>query len=161
VSHDELKRIRKDFPKGRYQIRIEESSFSLGEYQDFLDSQHQEIENFRRHRQQAFDAELANWHATGQFNYEVQEAAEEINESSWPEDSLVIDSPISGSVWQNQVAVGQQVKAGECLMILESMKMEIPVFASADSCVTHVLLESGQRVSAGQALVVLQEVEAI
>jgi urea carboxylase len=161
VSHDELSRIRKDFPKGRYPIRIEEGSFSLGEYQDFLDSQHQEIERFRNHRQQAFDAELADWHATGQFNYEVQEEAQEINESSWPEDSLVIDSPISGSVWQTQVAVGQQVKVGECLMILESMKMEIPVYASADSCVTHVLQENGQRVSAGQALVVLQEIEAI
>jgi urea carboxylase len=158
VSHDELSRIRKDFPKGRYPIRIEESSFSLGEYQDFLDRQQQEIESFRLHRQQAFDNELANWHASGQFNYEVKEEAEEVNESSWPEDSLVIDSPITGSVWQTQVAVGQQVKAGECLMILESMKMEIPVFASADSCVTHLLLENGQRVNAGQALVVLQEV---
>jgi urea carboxylase len=161
VSHAELSRIRKDFPKGRYPIRIEESSFSLGEYQEFLHSQQTEIERFRHHRQQAFDAELANWHATGQFNYEEQKEADEINESSWPEESLVIDSPISGSVWQTQVAVGQQVKAGECLMILESMKMEIPVFASADSCVTHVLLENGQRVGAGQALVVLQEVEAV
>ncbi len=158
VSHDELSRIRKDFPKGRYPIRIEESSFSLGDYQEFLDTHQAEIENFRQHRQKAFDAELANWHATGQFNYEVKEEVEEVSEHNWPEESLVIDSPITGSVWQTQVAVGQQVKAGECLMILESMKMEIPVFASTDGCVTHLLLDNGQRVNAGQALVVLQEV---
>jgi urea carboxylase len=37
------------------------------------------------------------------------------------------------------------------------MKMEIPVYATADGKVTHVLLESGQRINAGQALVVIDE----
>ncbi|MCG7938954.1 MAG: urea carboxylase [Candidatus Thiodiazotropha lotti] len=157
VTQDELVTIRKDFPQGRYPIKIEESRFSLTEYQAFIHSQQAEIEAFRQHRQQAFEAELAQWHADGQFNFEVNEQTEEQTDSSWPEESLVIDSPISGSVWQTEVSVGQQVKAGECLMILESMKMEIPVYASADSTVTHVLLENGQRVGAGQALVVLQE----
>ncbi len=157
VSQDELATIRKDFPQGRYPIKVEESQFSLTEYQAFIDSQKDEIEAFRNQRQQAFEDELAQWHADGQFNFEVKEQTEEKTERSWPEESLVIDSPISGSVWQTEVEVGQQVKAGDCLMILESMKMEIPVYASADSRVTHLLLENGQRVGAGQALVVLQE----
>ncbi|MBV2121459.1 MAG: urea carboxylase [Candidatus Thiodiazotropha sp. (ex Ctena orbiculata)] len=157
VSQDELATIRKDFPQGRYPIKVEESQFSLTEYQAFIDSQQDEIEAFRKQRQQAFEDELAQWHADGQFNFEVNEQTEEKTERSWPEESLVIDSPISGSVWQTEVEVGQQVKAGDCLMILESMKMEIPVYASADSRVTHLLLENGQRVGAGQALVVLQE----
>ncbi|MCG8037306.1 MAG: urea carboxylase [Candidatus Thiodiazotropha taylori] len=157
VSQDELATIRKDFPQGRYPIKVEESQFSLTEYQAFIDSQQDEIEAFRKQRQQAFEEELAQWHADGQFNFEVNEQTEEKTERSWPEESLVIDSPISGSVWQTEVEVGQQVKAGDCLMILESMKMEIPVYASADSRVTHLLLENGQRVGAGQALVVLQE----
>jgi len=41
--------------------------------------------------------------------------------------------------------------------VLESMKMEIPVVATAAGTVTHVLLASGQRVNAGQALVVIDE----
>jgi urea carboxylase len=69
----------------------------------------------------------------------------------------VVDSPVSGSVWQTAVKVGQEVVAGECLLILESMKMEIPVYASSAGTVTHVLLDSGQRVEAGQALVVLED----
>ncbi|MES9926881.1 MAG: acetyl-CoA carboxylase biotin carboxyl carrier protein subunit, partial [Candidatus Thiodiazotropha sp. 6PDIVS] len=108
--------------------------------------------------EQAFSDELKNWHANGQFNYEAVEQEQQLTERSWPEESLVIDSPITGSVWQTEVEVGQQVKAGECLMILESMKMEIPVYASVESRVTHLLLENGQRVGAGQALVVLEEV---
>jgi len=67
----------------------------------------------------------------------------------------VIESSVSGSVWQVDVSVGQQVKAGQTLLILESMKMEIPVHATEDGIITHVLLESGHRVNAGQALVVI------
>jgi urea carboxylase len=156
VSHDELTRIRKDFPQGRYPIKIEESRFSLAEYEAFIQTHDAEIESFRMQRKQAFSDELKNWHANGQFNFEAIEQEEQLTERSWPEESLVIDSPITGSVWQTEVKVGQRVKAGDCLMILESMKMEIPVYATADSKVTHVLLENGQRVGAGQALVVLE-----
>ncbi|MET0010703.1 MAG: carboxyltransferase domain-containing protein, partial [Candidatus Thiodiazotropha sp. 6PLUC4] len=158
VTHDQLTRIRKDFPQGRYPIKIEESSFSLSEYEDFLKEHDTEIDSFRTQREQAFNNELKNWHANGQFNYETIEDDEQLTERDWPEESLVIDSPITGSVWQTEVEVGQQVKAGECLMILESMKMEIPVYALVESRVTHLLLENGQRVGAGQALVVLEEV---
>lgn len=157
VSGDELLDIRQNFPQGRYPITIEESSFSLSEYQQFITDNQQDINQFQQARQQAFDAELANWHATGQFNYEAEEADIQQTEADWPEDSIVIDSPVSGSVWQSEVAVGDMVKAGQCLMILESMKMEIPVVAHCDGVVTHTLLTAGQRVNAGQALVVIEQ----
>lgn len=158
VSHDELVDIRRNFPQGRYPLQIEEASFSLSEYQAFLGENDADIETFRSTRQQAFEAELASWHKTGQFNYEVIEQEATSTEVNWPEDSLVIDSPVSGSVWQVEVALGDIVEAGQTLMILESMKMEIPVYASKGGKVTHILLESGQRINAGQALVVIGEI---
>ena len=157
VSHEQLQDIRRDFPQGRYPLRIEEGSFSLAEYRDGLAREAEAIATFTARRQAAFDAELAHWHATGQFNYEVAEAAANIDQVEWQEGSTVVDSPVSGSVWQTAVNVGQEVVAGECLLILESMKMEIPVYASSAGTVTHVLLDSGQRVDAGQALVVLED----
>jgi len=93
----------------------------------------------------------------GQFNFEAEEVEETLSEENWPEDSIVIDSPVSGSVWQTEVKLGQQVTAGETLMILESMKMEIPVQAAASGTISHILLTSGQRVKAGQALIVIEE----
>lgn len=157
VSNEELTQIRQDFPKDRYPITIEESSFQLGEYENFLENNADSIEGFRSQRHQAFEDELANWHATGQFKYEVVEEEQQESDATWPEDSQVIDSPVSGSVWQTEVKEGQTVEAGECLMILESMKMEIPVYAAEAGVVSHVLLQSGQRVTAGQALVVISE----
>jgi len=159
VSHEELTEIRRNFPQGRYPLKIEESSFSLSEYTSFLQENKSDIDQFVGMREKAFADELADWHATGQFNFKVKEQDSSESDISWPEDSLVIDSPVSGSVWQTSVKVGQRVKSGDVLMILESMKMEIPVVASADGLATHVLLESGQRVEAGQALVVIHENE--
>ena len=157
VSEQELVTIRKNFPQGRYPLKIEQSTFNLSEYQKFLADHEQEIGVFQHQREQAFTAELAHWHRSGQFNYSVEESETVTNDIDWPEESVVLDSPVSGSVWQAEVIVGQEVKAGQCLMILESMKMEIPVYASTDGTVTHLLLTSGQRVNAGQALIVLAE----
>lgn len=155
VSHDELTDIRKNFPQGRYSLKIEDSSFSLSEYQAFLQNQQADIDSFTSQRQQAFEEELANWHATDQFNFQMEELEVREDDIDWLEDSVVIESSVSGSVWQVDVSVGQQVKAGQTLLILESMKMEIPVHATEDGIITHVLLESGHRVNAGQALVVI------
>ena len=158
VGAEELQQIRHDFPQGRYPIRIEESSFSLGEYQQFLTSHSNAISDFTAQREQAFAAELARWHANGQFNYEQEEVQEEHEETELAEDAIRIDSSVSGSVWQTQVQVGQEVKAGDILLILESMKMEINITAPCAGKVTHLLKSNGARVQAGQTLVVLEEV---
>lgn len=157
VSHEELMAVRRDFPQGRYPLKIEHSQFSLAEYQQFLESNAADIEAFRSLRQRAFEEELANWHATGQFNYEAVEQESSETEIDWPEDNLVVESPVSGSLWQSNVEEGRRVDAGECLVVLESMKMEIPVHAPVAGTVTRVLLNSGQAVNAGQVLVVLEE----
>lgn len=62
-------------------------------------------------------------------------------------------SEVSGSVWKVEVAVGQAVQAGDTLLIVESMKMEIPVEAPAGGTVTEVLVAEGDAVADGQWLV--------
>jgi urea carboxylase len=157
VSHDELQVIRKNFPQGRYPLKIEESTFNLSDYQDFLDEEKESIEGFNKLRNQAFEQELAYWHSSGQFNFESNLIEEEALISAWPDDHTPVDSSVSGSLWKIQVDVGDCVKAGDVLMILESMKMEIPLHAPVDGVVTQLLCKEGGLVKAGQALVVLDE----
>ncbi|GGC06921.1 urea carboxylase [Marinobacterium zhoushanense] len=157
VSHDELQTIRRDFPQGRYPLKIEESSFSLSDYERFIEQNAVEIDSFKAKRNAAFEEELARWHANGQFIFETEELETSDQEESWPEESLVVDSPVSGSVWQTEVKVGDTVEAGQALMILESMKMEVPIHAPSAGVVSHMLLNAGNRVNAGQALVVIEE----
>ncbi len=158
VSATELQQIRRDFPQGRYPIKIEESHFSLSEYQEFIAANQEAIAAFTAKREQAFDEELAHWHATGQFNYQQDESGDSDHDASTlPDDAIKIDSSVSGSVWQTQVEVGQTVKEGDVLLILESMKMEINIYAPCAGTVSHVLKANGARVQAGQTLVLITE----
>ena len=68
-----------------------------------------------------------------------------------------IDSHIAGNLWQVQVEAGSRVKAGDVLVILESMKMEIPLTAPRDGVVREVRVQPGSPVRAGQRVVVLEE----
>lgn len=162
VSHEELEQIRKDFPHDTYHdnkspIRIEESTFSLAEYQHFIDENSDSIDEFKLGRNKAFESELASWHANGQFHFDMDESESVTSEVTWSDDATVVDSPVSGSVWQTQVNQGEQVQAGQLLVILESMKMEIPIYAPSAGVVSDLLLKDGSRVNAGQAIVVLEE----
>lgn len=156
VSHDELLKIRQDFPQNRYPLRIEEGEFSLSNYLDFIDKEKEEILTFTHHRQRSFDEELARWHADGQFNFNEQIVEEESSPEEWPENCLIADSPVSGSVWQLLKQAGDTVKAGEVLMILESMKMEIPIYATEDGLLLEHRVQTGSRVSSGQVVSLLQ-----
>lgn len=67
-----------------------------------------------------------------------------------------IEAHITGNVWKVEVAVGDQVSDGDTVVILESMKMEIPVEAEDDGTVKEIRCEEGQAVSEGDVLVVLE-----
>jgi acetyl-CoA carboxylase biotin carboxyl carrier protein len=63
---------------------------------------------------------------------------------------------ITGTVWKIEVKVGQKVSAGDTLVILESMKMEMPVEATEDGTVKEIRCTESQPVNEGDVLVVLE-----
>lgn len=68
----------------------------------------------------------------------------------------VVRAELSAVVWKVVAAVGDRVREGDELMILESMKMEIPVEAAGDGTVARIDVAEGDAVSEGQTLVVLE-----
>ncbi|AFK57433.1 acetyl-CoA carboxylase biotin carboxyl carrier protein subunit [Tistrella mobilis] len=64
----------------------------------------------------------------------------------------VIRSEIAGKVWKIEVPAGGRVAADEPILILESMKMEIPVNAPVDGTVTEILVAEGDTVAEDQIL---------
>lgn len=67
-----------------------------------------------------------------------------------------VEAPVTGSVWKIECAVGDAVEEGDVLVILESMKMEIPVEAEVVGRVSELLCAEGDAVADGQALLVLE-----
>ncbi len=62
---------------------------------------------------------------------------------------------ITGTVWKIEVKVGDKVSSGQTLVILESMKMEMPIEAPEDGTVKEIRCKESQPVNEGDILVVL------
>ncbi|WP_207459488.1 urea carboxylase [Azospirillum sp. SYSU D00513] len=156
VSHDELMRFRADFPLGRASLRITEETFRLGDYRRFLEENRESITAFKTRQQTAFEEERARWEASGQIGYAAEMPDEApADESDLPPGGEAVPSPVPGSVWKIAVAAGSTVKAGEPLVIVESMKMEITVPAPADGTLVEIRCAEGQAVTLGQTLAVV------
>ena len=67
-----------------------------------------------------------------------------------------VEAHITGTVWKIEVEVGDTVEEGDAVVILESMKMEMPVEAEDPGVVKEISVEEGQSVSEGDPLVVLE-----
>ena len=66
-----------------------------------------------------------------------------------------VEAEITGNVWKVEVEVGASVDAGDVLLILESMKMEIPVEAPSAGTVSEIRVREGASVEEGDVLAVL------
>ena len=133
VTADELTEWRRDFYSGRRSIEIEETTFSLAKHRAFLAENAQSIEDYKAHRQAAFDAERAAWEASGEFD-RVSQLNEEAVRSAEPEaidvpdGAQLIEAPFGGSVWKLLVKEGDTVEEGQTIAIIEAMKIESPLF---------------------------------
>ena len=67
-----------------------------------------------------------------------------------------VEAHITGTVWKIECQVGEQIAEGDTVVILESMKMEMPVEAEDSGTVSEIRCEEGQSVSEGDVLVVLE-----
>ncbi|HKH35368.1 MAG TPA: biotin/lipoyl-binding carrier protein [Beijerinckiaceae bacterium] len=66
-----------------------------------------------------------------------------------------VRSEIAGSVWKIEVAVGDAVAEDDPLIILESMKMEIPLLAPRSGVVREILVAEGQPIAEGDTAIIL------
>jgi biotin carboxyl carrier protein len=67
-----------------------------------------------------------------------------------------VESEVSGNVWKIEKAVGDQVGEEDVIMILESMKMEIPVEAPAAGTLTELLVKADQAVDEDQVVAIIE-----
>ena len=66
-----------------------------------------------------------------------------------------VEAHITGTVWKIECEVGQEIEDGDTVVIIESMKMEMPVEAEDDGTVKEIRCQEGQSVKEGDVLVVL------
>ncbi len=67
-----------------------------------------------------------------------------------------VKASMAGNVWKINVQVGDEVSAGEDVVILESMKMEIPIAAEASGTVKEIKVNEGDFVNDGDVIAVIE-----
>ena len=67
-----------------------------------------------------------------------------------------VESEVTGNVWKVLKSVGDSVAEGEVIMVLESMKMEIPVESPAAGTLSQVLVEPEEQVEEDQVVAVIE-----
>ena len=68
---------------------------------------------------------------------------------------MKLETPVQGVVWKVVAKVGQVVKAGEAILIIESMKMEIPIESSSPGTVREILVSEGDQVQQDSVVAIL------
>ena len=178
VSAAELAEQRAAFAAGRLDVHVEEGAFSAREHQELLSTHAEEIAATRARQAVAFAAERAAWAASGELDVRAGDDGPRDGPPgcgpSWrghaaggapdgdasvgdlPAGHVLVESPMVGAVWRVAATVGADVRAGDVLVALEAMKLELPVAAPADGRVVRVLVEPGHHVAPGTPLAVLE-----
>jgi urea carboxylase len=157
VAADELLALRRDFIAGKHALRIEDGVFRLSEYERFLREQAESIAAFKQTQQAAFEQERERWRAAGLA--ETDDAPPAADSGAAEHDALdgeVVATPVAGGVWSIQVRPGEHVEAGQTLVVVESMKMEVAVLAPVGGIVLRLLCAEGLSVAAGHPLLLLR-----
>ena len=157
VEAAELLRMREAFPYGEVSLDIEPSQFSLSHYNEFLASIQGSVAEFRAHQRAAFVAERERWAASAFSAGAARDHASLPETPEIPEGVRPVCAPVTASVWNIAVEDGQKVEAGQRLIVLEAMKMEIAISSPVAGVVHTVRCSRGAVVNAGEDLLYLAE----
>jgi urea carboxylase len=160
VSESELLKLRRDFIAGSFKLRVEDTTFSLKQYNAFLEQNAPSINAFKSTQQAAFEAERERWKAEGKAEYVSEITVEEADTQSeldLPDGAHAVIAHVTGTIWKLLVQKGDRVKAGDTMLVVESMKMEFAVDAPVSGTVGQLFCKEGTHVSAGQMLLIVEE----
>ena len=152
VSPEALLQFRDDFPQGKAHLEITEGTFSLRDHQAFLATQAAPIAAFKSRQQAAFDAERARWAETDR-DHDQPEPSASPPPAALPPGHIAVTSPVAGGVWKLMVAEGDPVAAGQVLLVLDSMKVQMSVPAPRAGTVAALRCTEGAVVAMGQRLI--------
>jgi len=82
-----------------------------------------------------------------------KEVTEEIKPQQGQE---VVEAPMPGNIWKIVAQEGQQIKAGDVILILEAMKMENEILAPRDGKLLKIIAKEGSTVNTGDKLAIIE-----
>ncbi|MCW0181630.1 MAG: urea carboxylase [Zavarzinia sp.] len=155
VSEQELIEAREAFPHGRYPVRIEETTFDYAQHAAFLAAERPAIEAAKARQQTAFEVERQDWKARGLDSFVVEDGPA-ASDDDVPEGQTPVEAQVTGNVWKILAGEGTNVAAGDIVVIVESMKMEMEIRSPVAGKVTALRCQPGRTVQAGQIVALIE-----
>ncbi|WP_280434881.1 urea carboxylase [Nocardia carnea] len=158
VAAEELLDLRADMSAGRFEMRTSVGEFAMSEHLEFLDEHAADIAATEEIRQAAFTAERQRWEASGELSAQTEPdpGPDTADTLDLPEGCEIVAAPMMANVWRVEVSEGERVEAGATLLVLEAMKMELPVVAEAAGTVRAITVTAGDQVTTGAPLVAIE-----
>ncbi|MDR9468889.1 carboxyltransferase domain-containing protein, partial [Marinospirillum sp.] len=155
VTEEELDSLREDFRHGRFECRIEQETLDVAAYLDFLEQENTSIAAFKERQQAAFKEEVSRWKAEDIAPPAITQAEEPETGEGLAANLTPVNAEIAGNVWKLLVEPGSQVQAGDTLLVLEAMKMEVAIKAPVAGQLDTFSCIPGKAVRAGELLAVI------
>ncbi len=152
VGAEELLQMRRDFLKGRFSLRIEETKFDISEYREFLQENRDSIAEFKNRQQAAFAQEYKHWVDNNLLTFEEEVLDAEREEEELVAGAVPVAATVAGCVWKYNVKLGDMVQEGDEVVVLESMKTEIGLKAGCSGEVVQLCSKSGDTIAQGQVV---------
>ncbi|MGN6241021.1 MAG: urea carboxylase [Cellulosimicrobium cellulans] len=167
VDPDELAERRAAARAGVLEVPVEDGVFSGREHAALLAREADDIAAVAAARRAAFGREAAAWAEAGELVGSAARAtarggpdggAHDTDEDPADLDDparVVLRAPLGGVVWRVEARPGRSVTEGAPVVVLEAMKLELPVLAPSDGTVVDVRVRPGDHVRAGDGLAVV------
>lgn len=152
-SSEEILQYREDFLRGKFHIDVEETTFHLGEYKQYLESIKESSQRFKEHQEASFEAERQRWKEQGLDHFVSEAEHSVITEEVIPDGCETIRAAIPGSVWKVTVEEGQKIEKDDVVVVLESMKTEFPIESEIEGIVEKINTVPGEQIDAGELLI--------
>lgn len=155
VSEEELTGMREAFREGTLTIDIQEEQFDFAAHQAFLQEQQDSIRAFAERQAVAFADEVSRWRDDALPAVHDAPDPGQAQQLELADDEQVVGADLRGNVWKVLVQPGDAVQAGQTLVIIEAMKMEVHVNAPCPGVVRQVVCAPGRAVDSADPLVVI------
>jgi len=152
VSEAELNEMRRDFAAGTLPIEVTETVFDLKEHDRFLAENAEDIAAFQQRQQAAYREEVSRWTDDDTSGLITRQSAVRNDDLT----GEPVPAHVSGNIWKVLVAAGEEVSAGQPLVIVEAMKMEFSIEAPRDGVVANLCCDTGELISIGHTLLTLE-----
>ncbi|KAK9376666.1 uncharacterized protein V1513DRAFT_375426 [Lipomyces chichibuensis] len=157
VTEEELAQITAEVNHGRFKIDIEEGIFDYGEYSKWLNEHGEELNEYARKQREGTE-EIAKLIQVSNAELQAAEADRgDAEDTAISENAVPVYGEVAGRFWKDLVKVGDVVKKGDGIIVVEAMKTEMVVNAPSAGKVIKIVHRSGDFVEAGDVVAYLEE----